>query len=325
MMTPDTRPLRMATIFDEVVESRPVPHTFDSGDDPAVLIYDGMTRGSVVLARCGHYETLLGVKVQAPPEGLQVTLRLTLDEVSHQWWQRKLVDMPPEDSQYVRHIVIRCQGRVVGGVTLTGMAQTVEHTFVIREDLPPHGGLLMIALEPFDSSAFSGATNFSPVRGIQIDSLTIDPFRGQPDSQGYVSDERIDGRCTTQGCVVTNRDPVILRFAIKEQPPLPELFQSTGMARAVGRGLRKSSVWRRRASRRASTAVPALRKAEVPVTVTALTPEGLPIQVERRLLDNDVVEVEFAATGETVFFELTADPAQLAAAGFAERVVFDLL
>lgn len=313
----------MLTIFDEISRARPVPADFDTGVDPAFVIYDGVTRGVAILARCARFEVLIGLKVAPHESDLRVTMRLTLDDVAHAWWSRKFTDLPEEASLLPRHVVVRCQGEVVGGFSMGGAEQRIESSFTIPGDTVNPGGLLMIHLVDADTSGFEGEVNQASMLGVQVDSIQIRPAGDPPRTSIYLVDPEEEDLFTPQGSVVLRKETPRVRFRIVEKPPIAQPLRRSGLTYPLGRVLRKAGVVRRATQRKLAARQESPSDVEWPIT--AFTPDGSSVPVRARILpDDDVVELQFpdSAPGEAVFFELQAHGPSLTRAGYSEHVAF---
>ena len=316
----------MMTIFDEIAESHSIPVDLASGTHESFVVYDGVARGISVLARCTWHKALLGFKVVPYDGDISVTLNITLDDVTHTWWGRKHKDLEKTESRRVRHILIRAQGDVVGGFTVGGDAQRIMHTFVMPGDRVNPGGLLMLELLPFDGEAFEGPINVQPVLGLQLDSIQVLPAISAPGAQTYVDVVRLDHASTTQGSVTMQDEPVRIRFRIAEQPPLPPSLQSFPLAKALGRGMRKAGVVRRRALRRSGRSRHDAESVRQAFRVNAFCQDRSSVAVGVELLGDDILELTFPADGsarQLMFFELDVREDHLADVGYARRVVFN--
>lgn len=313
----------MTTIFDEVADAHPIPLDITSGAHESFVVYDGVTRGIAVLARCSWRKAMLGFKVEPHDGDVAVTLNITLDDVAHRWWGRKFKDLDDSESRRVRHVTVRAAGDVVGGFTIGGEKGHVAHTFVMPGNVVNPGGLLIIELDGYGNERFESTVNAQPLLGLQLDSISIRPAEGAPGTQIYVHDERFDAASRPQGCVVLGDDPATIRFRVLEQPRLPESLRGSAPKEIVGRGIRKAGVLRRTRGRRTR---PADRGAvERAFPVLAEGPDGKRVDVGVDLVGEDVLQLTFAPMGErrVVFFELNMEPSRLDAVGFKDRVAFE--
>lgn len=311
----------MMTIFDEIAQSHPLPLDLTSGTHESFVVYDGVARGISVLARCSWRKALLGFKIDPHEGDIAVTVDVTLDEVTHRWWLNRYEDLGRADSERVRHVVVRAQGDVVGGFTVSGDSQQISHTFVVRGDQMQPGGLLMLELLGFEDRAFVEEVNAEPLQGLQLDAIRIRPTASGPGPQVYV-DTRHSARRSPQGCVVTREEPFSLRFRLAEQPPLPETLSSSSLSRAVGRGLRKAGVLSRSALRRSGRFARDAEAVTDAFRVDAFRPDGRAVDVSVALLEDDVLQLTFPAG--VVFFELATREEALGRLGY-DGVAFDFL
>lgn len=314
----------MMTIFDEIAESHPIPIDLTSGTHESFVVYDGVSRGISVLARCTWHKALLGFKVDSHQGDISVTVNITLDDVAHNWWGRKYQDLEEIDSRRVRHILIRAQGDVVGGFTVGGEAQKIKHTFVIAGDRVKPGGLLMLELLPFGGEEFEGPVNVQPLLGLQLDSINILPATSAPSAQTYVDVARHDLASTTQGSITTQGEPVKIQFRIAEQPPLAPSLQSFPFSKTLKRGIRKAGVVRRSALRRSGRLLRDAKFVHRAFRVDALRQDHSSVDVDIELLGDDILELTFPADKsgrQLLFFELGVRQQHLAEVGYASRIV----
>lgn len=313
---------KMLTIFDEEISPRPLPARYDSGADPTFTIYDGVSRGVAVLARFSWWRALLGFKVEPFDGDLTIELGVKLDDVTHAWWLRKHEESGEAASRTPRHIVIRCQGVLVGGFTISGEEQRLTHSFVVKGEHLSEGGLLMLDFEAFDGALFERATNDDPLRGLELTYLDISEHCDPLPGQRYTAADDAQGQFL-QGCVVTGASAQVLRFTINEQPRLSPNLNKGNLRRIIGRGVRKVGVLRR-AKVRAQAPVVSSDALAAAFRITTQCADGAPMEPQLRLTADDVLEVSFppAADGQssTVFYELSPQAAGLQALGFAEHV-----
>lgn len=311
----------MATIFDEAVEPSAIPVTLDTGVHPSFIIYDGVTRGIAVLARCSWHKALLGFKLEPSGGDITVSLQVSLDEVTHAWWLRKYDDAVKEDSYLPRHIAVRCGGQMVGGFTLAGESAQAKVDFALPGSCLKAGGLFMIELEPLEIPSFATPANLNPLLGVQIDAITIE-CGVHPEPLRLIHCVKHDGAQCVQAAVLTHDEPVRLRMKLQEHPPLASVFRRNRLSKTAGRMLRKAGVIARRVQRRRLVSKTSGDDVHAVIRATAWVPETGDVAASTRLLQDEIVEVLIppGAGPRVVFVEVSVNQQELARLGYAGKV-----
>lgn len=315
----------MLTIFDEEASARTVPANYDSGADPTFTIYDGVARGVAVLARFTWWKALLGFKVEPYDGPLTVTVDIKLDDVTHAWWMRKHKDEERGSSQTVRHVLVRCQGQVVGGFSATGELQHISHTFVVDGRSIPEGGLLMLDFGGFNTDGFSRIPNADPLRGLEITRINIQTGTWQSSPQTYIDVEGRDAKWAPQGVAVTDDEPAVVRLRVVEQPRLATSPDAGLVAKTLARGRRKVGTIQRQRWRDSQQEPAAADAVQCAFPIVAKRPDGSEAAVHTRI-DRDVLEIEFLPSPDgsrkVSVFEVQTNAEGLREIGFHERVAF---
>lgn len=106
---------RLWTAFDRAVPALEIPGELVRGDDLALQVVDGFTRGLSLPGRFLRSPGLVGIKVDpsgGTSETIRVSLTLGVDEGSVTWWEDRVpTSVQPRTPRSPRLLLVRSQGR----------------------------------------------------------------------------------------------------------------------------------------------------------------------------------------------------------------------
>jgi hypothetical protein len=187
--------LQLGTEFDGPIVPLEVPGRLGKGTDSALCILDGANRAPHRLSRMVRPVGLLGIKLAQPGSGVRITMRLLVDDISTQMWDRHMFRLRgepmPHDEEYVpsdvttRHrlVEVTAQGR---SRALAMLALRRHDDGVVRQhvsfELPAEeigdSGLVMVGLEhPRHAPEWSRHNELDDsLLGVCVARMMIDPL-----------------------------------------------------------------------------------------------------------------------------------------------------
>ncbi|GAA4209418.1 hypothetical protein [Actinocatenispora rupis] len=167
------------TELDRPVAPLTLPATVKTGGGAAIQVCDGFVRGTGIVGRFSASPGLIGIKV-ATDGPVRVTLRLTADRETAQWWQHRVPDrVTPRQPHGARLLLVRSQGATRTAVLLDRPhgSFALDASATVRFDLTaeevPADGLLILELA--DATAAPDGTLPHAAVGVRVDAVTVDP------------------------------------------------------------------------------------------------------------------------------------------------------
>ncbi|XVX19327.1 hypothetical protein ACQP1U_13535 [Actinomycetota bacterium] len=333
------------TDFDDLVSALSVPVELTGGDIPEVMVMDGFARGQAIVGRSRANQTMIGIKLDPAGQAVRVTLELSADKTTKDWWVKRTPEgeegLSPE---LTRVISVSCQGQHVGGLAITrrevdGPAPTRS---VIQFDVPADRidpeSLLIIEMTGY-AHAKGEQDGLLPnaMLGLRVDAIDIEPAEGTLPTQVAGGDTRRSNFMGGNAVITPAAESARLLLELTDDVPLPAILVNKGgrygrfAARAVRKGAKEVYKGSRTAMGKvgmdsAGTMKRAIESGKLKVTASDLEGNPVPVTVSAQPGPRPRVELDLSgAAGATTLVQLAFDPSVLRRSGHPAHSVWSVI